>query len=68
MMENLWSEEKNIIKDKRTKLKKEQNYTAVKGIRNLLDQKKKLQQLKKEYLDMLIIFFSMKKKKIIRNH
>ena len=49
-MENLRSEEENIIKDKRNlfKVKKEQNYTAVKGIRNLLDSKKKLQQLKKE--------------------
>ena len=47
MMENLSLEEENIIKD----------------MRNLFRQKKKLEQLKIEYQEILRIFLSMKKKK-----
>ena len=47
-MESLSLEEENIIKDIRNlfRLKKEQNYTAIKDIRIFLDKKKKLKQLK----------------------
>ena len=48
-MENLSSEEENIIKD----------------IRNLFRLEKKLKQLKIEYLETLRIFLSIKKKIII---
>ena len=56
--------EENIIKDIRNlfRLKKEElNYIAIKDIRNLLDKKKKLKQLKIEYLGILKIFLCMKK-------
>ena len=43
------------------------NYTTIKDIRNGFKLKKKLKQLKIEYLDILRIFFSMKKKKNITN-
>ena len=44
-------EEEKIIKDIRNllRLKKEQNYNAIKGIRTFLDKKKKLEQLKIEF-------------------
>ena len=48
-MESLSLKEENIIKD----------------IRNLFRLKKKLKQLKTEYLEILRIYLSMKKKKII---
>ena len=70
MMESLSLEEENIIKDIRNlfRVKKELNYTVVKGIRNLLRlERNKLKQLKIEYLETLRIFLSMKKKKIIIN-
>ena len=43
-------------------LEKELNYTAVEDIRNLFRLEKKLNQLKIEYLQILIIFLSMKSK------
>ena len=66
-MESLSLEEEKIIKDTRNlfRLKKELNYTAIQDI-NLFRQKKK-KQLKIEYLEILRIFLSMKKKKIIIN-
>ena len=50
-MESFSLEEKNIIKDIRNlfRLKKGQNYTLIKGIRNFLDKEKKLKQLKIGY-------------------
>ena len=53
-MENLRPEEENIFKDKRNlfRLKKELNYTEIKDIIPFLDEKKKLKQLKIEYLDV----------------
>ena len=70
MMKSLSLEEESIIKDARNlfRLKKELNYTAVKDMRNLFRIEKKLYQLKIEYLEILRIFLSMKKrKKIIIN-
>ena len=66
-MESLNPEEENIIKDIRNLfgLKKELNYTAIKYIRNLFRLEKKIEQLKMEYLEILRIFLSMKKKKRI---
>ena len=55
-MESLW---------KSFKLKKKLNYTAIKDKRNRFRQEKKLKQLKIEYFEILRIFLSMKKKKII---
>ena len=69
-METLGLKEENIIKDIRNlfRLKQELNYTAIKDIRNFLEKKKKLYQLKMEYLDILRVLLSMKmKKKIIIN-
>ena len=68
-MESLSLENENIIKDIGNifRLKKELNYTAIKDIRNLFRLKKKPKQLKIEYLEILRIFLSMKKKKIIIN-
>ena len=66
MMENLRPEEEKIIKGIRNlfRLKKELNYTAIKDIRNLFRlEKKKLKKLKIEYLEILRIFLSMKKKR-----
>ena len=69
-MENPRSEQEKIIKDIRNpfRLKKGLNYTAIKVIRNLFRQKRTLKQLKVEYLEILRIFLSMKKKKIIINN
>ena len=66
-MESLILEEEKIIKGKRNlfRLKKEPNYAAIKDI--CLNYKKKLKQLKIEYLEILRIFLSMKKEKIIIN-
>ena len=60
-------QKENIIKDIRNifSLKKEQNYPINKDIRNPFRQEKKLKQLKKEYLEILRIFLSMKKKIVI---
>ena len=44
-------------------MKKELNYTAIKDIRNLFRLQKKIKQLKIEYLEILKIFLSMKKRK-----
>ena len=68
MIKNLSPEEENVIKDIRNffRLKKELNYTATKDIRNVLDEKKKRKQLKIEYLQILRIFLSMKKKIIMK--
>ena len=57
-MESLW---------KSFRLKKNLNYTAIKDKRNRFRQGKKLKQLKIEYFEILRIFLSMKKKKIITN-
>ena len=68
MMESLSLEVEQIVKDVRNffRPKKEPNYTAIKGIRkHILDQKKKLRQLKIEYLEIFRTFLSMKKKKKI---
>ena len=64
-MEGLSLKEENIIKDIRNlfRLKKEPNYTAIKYIRNLFGQK----QLKRKCLEILKIFLSIKKNKIIVN-
>ena len=68
MMKNPRPEEEKIIENIRNlfRLKKELNYTAIKDIRNLFRLEKKLKQLKIEYLEILKIFLSMKKK-IITN-
>ena len=69
-METLGLKEENIIKDIRNlfRLKQELNYTAIKDIRKLLQKKKKLYQLKMEYLEILRVLLRMKmKKKIIIN-
>ena len=67
-MKNPKPEEEKIIKNIRNlfRLKKELNYTAIKDIGNLFRLEKKLKQLKIEYLEILKIFLSMKKK-IITN-
>ena len=56
---------KKLIKDIRnpSRLKRELNYTAIKEI--FLHSKKKLKQLKIEYLEILRIFLKIKKKKKI---
>ena len=69
-MKSLSLKEENIIKDIRNLFrlkKKEPNNAAIKDIRNLVRQKKNLKQLKIEYLEILRIILSMKKKKIIIN-
>ena len=69
-METLGLKEENIIKDIRNlfRLKQELNYTAIKDIRKLIEKKKKLYQLKMEYLEILRVLLRMKmKKKIIIN-
>ena len=71
IMETLGLKEENIIKDIRNlfRLKQELNFTAIKDIRKLLEKKKKLYQLKMEYLEILRVLLRMKmKKKIIINH
>ena len=62
-MESLSLEGESITKDIRNllRLKKQLSYTAVK------DLKKTRKQLKMEYLQLLRIFLSMKKNKIIMN-
>ena len=70
MIQNPRSEEEKTIKDIRNlfRIKKELNDTAIKDIRNLFRLKTKLKELKLEYLGVLRIFLSMKrKKKIIIN-
>ena len=66
-MKNLRPEEENIIKDIRNpfRLNEELNYTAIKDIKSLFRPEKKVKQLKIEYLEILKIFLSMKKKIII---
>ena len=66
-MKNPSSEEEKIIKNIRNlfRLKKELNYPAIKDIKILLDEKKKLTQLNIEYSEIIRIFLSMKKKKKI---
>ena len=62
-MESLSLNERNIIKDIRNlfRLKKEQNDTGIKDVRNLFRLKKEIKGIKD--IDILRIFFSMKKKK-----
>ena len=62
-MKSLSLEEENIFKDIRNlfRLKKRQNYTAVKDISNLFRQEKETKAIK----EILKIFLSMKKKKKI---
>ena len=67
-MKTLGLKEENIIRDKRNLLRLksiELNYNAIKDIRNVFRQKKKLKQLKKECLEILRIFLSIKKRKIL---
>ena len=66
MMESLSLEGENIIKYIRNifKLKKELNYSPIKDTINLFWLEKKLKPLKIEYLKILRIFLSMKKKTI----
>ena len=68
-MENPRPEEEKIMKDIRTlfRLKKELNYTAIKGIRNLFRKEKETKAIKDRYPDILRIFLSMKEKKMIIN-
>ena len=69
MLESLSIKEENIIKVIKNlfRVKKELNCNAIKVIRNLFRHKKKLKQLMVEYLEVLRIFLSIKKKKIITN-
>ena len=64
-MESLSLGEEIIIKDitNLCRLKKEQNYTAIKDRRNPFRLEKEIKQLKIEYLEILKIVLSMKKKK-----
>ena len=66
-MENPRFEEEKIIKDIRNifRLKKEQNYTTIKEIRNLFRLKKLIKGIEDIELEILRVFLSMKKKKII---
>ena len=67
-MKTLSLKEENIIRDKRNLLRLksiELNYNAIKDIINVFRQKKKLKQLKKECLEILRIFLSIKKRKIL---
>ena len=66
-MESLSLEQKNIINHTRNlfRLKKELNYTPVKDIRNLFGLEKEMKAIKIEYLEILRIFSSMKKKIIM---
>ena len=69
MLESLSIKEENIIKGIKNlfRVKKELNCNAIKVIGNLFRHKKKLKQLMVEYLEVLRIFLSIKKKKIITN-
>ena len=63
-MERLRLEEENIIKDIRNLFRLRKNYiTTIKYIRSRFRLKKKLKQLKIEYLQILRTFLSIKKKK-----
>ena len=69
-METLILEEENIAEDigNLIRLKKEENYTAVKDMRNLFGQEKETKAIKNRILidiKNLFIFFGMKKKKKI---
>ena len=67
-MKTLSLKEENIIRDKRNLLRLksiELNYNAIKDIRNVFRQKKKLKQLKKECLEVLRILLSIKKRKLL---
>ena len=66
-MENPRCEEEKIIIRNLFRLKNELNDPAIKDIRNLFSLKERLKELKIKYLDILKIFLSMKKKKIIIN-
>ena len=69
IIESLSCEEEKIIKNIRNffRLKNEQNYTGIKDLRNIFRLEEETKQLKIEYLEILRIFLSMKKKKIIIN-
>ena len=67
MMENSRLKEENFITDigNLFRLKKQQNDTAIKEIRNLLFRMKKKKELNILYLELLRSFLSIKKKKKI---
>ena len=66
-MEILSLEVKKIIKDIRNlfRLKKQLSYILIKDIKNLFSQEKETKAIKNRSLNILRIFLSMKKKKII---
>ena len=67
IIKSLSCEEEKIIKNIKNffRLKSEQNYTGIKDLRNLFRLEEETKQLKIEYLEILRIFLSMKKKIII---
>ena len=67
IIKSLSCEEEKIIKNIKSffRLKSEQNYTGIKDLRNLFRLEEETKQLKIEYLEILRIFLSMKKKIII---
>ena len=67
IMKSLSCEEEKIIKNIKNffRLKNEQSYTGIKDLRNLFRLEEETKQLKIEYLEILRIFLSMKKKIII---
>ena len=67
IIKSLSCEEEKIIKNIKNffRLKNEQNYTGIKDLRNLFRLEEETKQLKIEYLEILRIFLSMKKKIII---
>ena len=66
-MENSRLEEENIIKDIRNffTLRKELNYTATRDMKNPFRREKETKAIKEESLEILRIFLSMKKKKLL---
>ena len=64
---SLEKEEDMIKLEQFFQAKKELNYTAIKDIRIHFKLEEVTKQLKMEHLDILRIFFSMKKKKVIIN-
>ena len=67
IIKSLSCEEEKIIKNIKNffRLKNEQNYTGIKDLRNLFRLEEETKQLKIEFLEILRIFLSMKKKIII---
>ena len=66
-MENSRLEEENIIKDIRNffTLRKELNYTATRDMKSPFRREKESKAIKEESLEILRIFLSMKKKKLL---